>query len=397
MPATVSRTVFVLILLTTAVLSNGRAQILTTVGDPVRGERLFKEKACARCHGVRARGTANASSLEKVARQRTPLELAATIWNHSPEMSAKARELGIVRPALTGTETGDVLAFLYSLSFVDQPGDPARGLLLLKQKQCVSCHAAGGGARTDAPDLKQLARFATPAAMLHAMWGHAADMQEEMRAQRIQRVTFAGDDMAHILAYFRSVAGSGSDHSQITGDAREGAKLFAVKGCTRCHSIHRRGGHIGQDLGSHKLPRTPSAMAGLLWNHGSRMRQLMDRYAVPLPKFTRDELLNVVAYLYFLGFDDPPGDPLKGRALFSARGCARCHGTGTDSRKRAGPDLSQSQAVLSSLEAARLMWEHAPKMEAQLKQLGIKWPQFGRGELADLIAYLNSLQTTSTR
>ena len=396
MPGTVSRTGFVLVLVALTSVSEAAAQIMTAVGDPVNGERLFKEKACARCHGVRAGGTTNAPALGKVARQRSPLELAATIWNHSPEMSAKARELGIRRPPLTATETGDVLAFLYSLSFVDDPGNPKRGLALLKQKQCLVCHSDGSAKPTDAPDLKQLVDFASAQAMLHAMWVHAADMQEEMRAQQIRRVTFAGTDMADIVAYLQSIGGR-KQNAVISGDAREGAKLFAVKGCTRCHSINRYGGHVGQDLGSHKLPRTPSGMAGLLWNHGSRMRQLMDRYAVPLPKFTREELLNVVAYLYFLGFDDPPGDPLKGRALFSARGCARCHGTGADTRTRTGPDLSQSQAVLSSLEAARLMWEHAPKMEARLTQLGIKWPEFARGELADLIAYINSLQTTSLR
>lgn len=397
MAAILARTGCVLFLLATAAMADVRAQMLTTVGDAERGARLFNEKACARCHGLGAHGTTKAPPLEMVARQRTPLELAATIWNHSPAMSAKARELGITRPVLSGAETGDVLAYLYSLGFVDEPGDPKRGLLVLKQKQCLACHVDGDAAPTDAPGLKRLARFASPAAMLHAMWGHAADMQDEMRAQQLQRVTFASNDMAHILAYFRGIAGSASGSSQIKGDAREGAKLFTVKGCTRCHAIHGYGGRIASDLGARKLPRTPSAMAGLLWNHGSRMRLLMDRYGMPQPTFTRDELLNVVAYLYFLGFNDQPGDPLKGRSLFRTHGCVRCHATGPDARSHTGPDLSQSQAVLSSLEAARLMWEHAPRMEARLNELGMKWPQLGRGELADLIAYLASLQKASSR
>jgi cytochrome c2 len=397
MAAILARTGCLLFLLATAATSSGRAQMLTTVGDPERGARLFNEKACARCHGAGAHGTTKAPALDRITRRRTPLELAAAIWNHSPGMSAKARELGIARPVLSGTETGDLLAFLYSLGFVDEPGDPKRGLLLLKQKQCLACHVSGDAAPTDAPALNRLARFASPAAMLHAMWGHAADMQDEMRAHQLPRVTFASYDMSHIQAYFRSISGAASQPTALKGDAREGAKLFAVKGCTRCHAIHGHGSRIASDLGSRNLPRTPSAMAGLLWNHGSRMRLLMDRYGMPQPTLTRDELLNVVAYLYFLGFNDPPGDPLKGRALFRTHGCARCHATGPEVRSRTAPDLSQSQALLSSLEAARLMWQHAPKMEARLKELGMKWPQFGRGELADLIAYLSSLQTASTR
>ncbi|HEX6558625.1 MAG TPA: c-type cytochrome [Longimicrobiales bacterium] len=373
------------------------AQLLSSIGDPARGERLFKDK-CTRCHGADAGGTTSAPALRKAGQPRQPLELAGLIWNHSPQMTAKARDLGVGRPVLTGAETGDVLAYLYSLNFVDAPGNAARGLVLLKEKKCVTCHTAGTPAPTDAPSLRDLARFGSSVAMLDAMWWHAADMQDEMRAQQLQRVTLNGDDMSHILTYLRSLAGSAqSAPTRLSGDAREGAKLFSVKGCNRCHAIYGYGGRIASDLGVRSLPRTPGAIAGLLWNHGSRMRQLMERYGVPLPNFTRDELTNLVAYLYFLGFSDPAGDAARGRALFLSRGCVRCHATRSDARALVGPDLSRSQAVLSPLEAARLMWDHAPKMESKLREYGLKWPQFQHNELSDLLAYLNSLPTASRR
>ena len=370
---------------------NAPAQLLTSIGDPSRGERIFNSKACARCHGAQAGGTSRAPALRGTAKLRHPLELAGIIWNHSPQMSAKARQLGVARPVLTGSETGDVLAFLYSLSYADEPGNAARGLVLLKDKHCLTCHTNGKPAPTDAPSLRDLAKFGTSVAMLDAMWLHAADMQDEMRAQQLRRVVFNPDDMAHIITYLRTLNGARPAVQPLAGDAREGAKLFSVKGCNRCHAIYGYGGHVGPDLGTRSLPRTPSAIAGLVWNHGSRMRQLMDRYHVPLPVFTRGEMMDLVAYLYFLGFSDPVGDAAHGRILFQSLGCARCHATGAGERARVGPDLSRSQAVLSRLEAARLMWEHAPRMEARLHEYGLKWPQFKQNELSDLLAYLTSL------
>lgn len=374
--------------------SSAQAQLLTSIGDPAHGERLFREKQCSRCHGGGGDGSRVGPSVQKTALRRKPLELAGVIWNHSPEMTARARALGIARPVLSGAETGDILAYLYSLGFVDVPGNAARGLVLLKEKRCLTCHTNGRTAGpTDAPTLRDLTRFGSSVAMLDAMWRHSADMQDEMRAQQLRRIAFAADDMAHIITYLSTLAGPTKVSGQLRGDARDGATLFTVKGCSRCHAVYGFGGHVAPDLGTRKLPRSPSAIAGVLWNHGSRMRLVMERYGVPLPEFRDGELMNLVAYLYFLGFSDPVGDITRGRALFAARGCARCHGTSGDARTRVGPDLSRSQAVLSSLEAARLMWEHAPKMESRLKEFGLRWPQFEHSELADLLAYITSLPT----
>ncbi|HSL72031.1 MAG TPA: hypothetical protein VK864_17415, partial [Longimicrobiales bacterium] len=60
-----------------------------------------------------------------------------------------------------------------------------------------------------------------------------------------------------------------------------------------------------------------------------------------------------------------------------------------------GPDLARSQAVLSPMEAARLMWQHAPSMQQRLQDMRIAWPQLNGAELSDLIAYLSSLPSAS--
>jgi hypothetical protein len=49
------------------------------------------------------------------------------MWNHGPEMWLEMKERGIERPDFNGEEMADVIAYLYFLKFVDQPGNPVEG------------------------------------------------------------------------------------------------------------------------------------------------------------------------------------------------------------------------------------------------------------------------------
>ncbi len=84
----------------------------------------------------------------------------------------------------------------------------------------------------------------------------------------------------------------------------------------------------------------------------------------------------------------PSGKPVRGAALFKDKGCVRCHaikGSGGNSAPELGSDLdvrrTPSQLVVS-------MWNHAPRMWAQMKAKEIAYPKLGEQEVADLFAYL---------
>jgi len=307
-------------------------------------------------------------------------------------MTAKMRELGIPRPVLSGSEMADVMAFLYSLNYFDQPGDAVRGAGLFRDKQCIACHAAGGAGAPIGPPVEKLSDFGSPLLMIQAMWNHGPDMQERMKALGIPRLVLQGADMADILAFLRKEGKREGLFSKalVPGDPKEGWKLFTIKGCIRCHSVQGQGGKVGSDLSRRRLPQSPSGLAALLWNHGSRMQEEMPRRGVPPPTFRGTEISDLVAYLYFVGFFDPQADPTRGRAVFASKGCVRCHAV-NGKGGTVGPDLARSEAVLSPAEAARLMWNHAPFMEVRMKELGISWPIFEKDEMADLLAYLTSL------
>ncbi len=82
-----------------------------------------------------------------------------------------------------------------------------------------------------------------------------------------------------------------------------------------------------------------------------------------------------------------PRDPGKGGRLFISKGCIACHSIYGEGGN-IGPDLGRSTVGLNLPELAAAMWNHTPSMGRQLGLLGQERPQFGRGEMAALTAFL---------
>jgi mono/diheme cytochrome c family protein len=106
-------------------------------------------------------------------------------------------------------------------------------------------------------------------------------------------------------------------------------------------------------------------------------------------------MADLIAYLHFLHYIDPPGNPSAGRALFRSKGCVTCHSAAGEGGTLA-PDLSQSAAASSPIEWASRMWNHAPAMEQLIKERELPWPRFTAGEMRDLVAYVRSGAPTAT-
>ena len=74
-------------------------------GDAVRGERLFREKACAGCHGSGAPYLAHGE-------ESSSYGMLAVLWYHGPEMLRQMKAKKVAWPQFTGGEINDVIAFL---------------------------------------------------------------------------------------------------------------------------------------------------------------------------------------------------------------------------------------------------------------------------------------------
>ena len=60
-----------------------------------------------------------------------------------------------------------------------------------------------------------------------------------------------------------------------------------------------------------------------------------------------------------------------------------------------GPDLAQSETVLTPLALATAMWDHAPAMYDQMQVSDAEWPRFEGDEMRDLATYLRELAIAS--
>jgi mono/diheme cytochrome c family protein len=172
-----------------------------------------------------------------------------------------------------------------------------------------------------------------------------------------------------------------------------GARLFAGKMCARCHALGDGESRVGPDLGRIHFSGTVMDLAGTLWNHSLVMREKMRDMKVPEPTLSSREMAELIAFLtayrYYLTEIGEPGDPARGRLVFDAKRCGRCHGAQDDWRKPA-PSLFPSPRRVSAIAMAQAMWNHGGDMETEMRRAGVSWPQFAGREMADLLAYLET-------
>ncbi len=354
--------------------------------SPLEGSRLFAVKGCLGCHGVHGVGGTAGPDLGRGILKRPLLEIAAVMWNHAPGMEHVFQERRVARPTFEPSEMASLLAFLYYLGSLDPPGDAERGALLYRQKGCQGCHALNGVGGRVGPDLGRYSRYASPLFLTTALWNRGTAMARAMEAGRVERPTFQGTDIPDLLAYIRS-AGSGVERVYAPpGSPKRGEALFAGKRCLECHSVRGHGGKVGPDLAT-QVSGSLMRIAGAMWNHGPRMWTKMQERGIEVPSLSTEEMSDLVSYLYFLQFIDPPGDPRRGQAVYRDKRCGSCHEAAGP--KRVAPQLVEvAENLKTPLAVITAMWNHAGRMTEIMVEENVAWPVLKGGEMADLIAYL---------
>lgn len=284
-------------------------------------------------------------------------------------------------------------------------GDPRTGSLLFQKKGCVQCHAVNGVGGRLAPDLgvRALPRSGLDE-LVSAMWNHAPRMWEVMRKQKLPYPSLSRQDMAHLFAYMYTAT-----YAEEPGDMLKGKKLFADKGCIRCHSVHGEGGSIGPDLSARRDLATPIAWTQAMWNHSPAMEGTLRQLDMAWPKFEDREMNDLLAYVRESGGDwgpslavccfQPqaehgmlPADADHGQRLFREKLCIRCHAVDGQT-KGTGPVLGPGRRLPPTfVQLAGLMWNHTPGMMKAMAQQGFPRPVLKGQEMADLIAYLYRLR-----
>jgi len=356
------------------------------------GWDVFANKGCGKCHALRGGGGGAGPDLGRITTGKSFFELGAAMWNHLPKMGAKMREAGIERPTLTPRETSDLLAFLFTAQYFDEPGDAKAGETLFASKGCVQCHAVGGKGGSVGPALDALKKSNSPVLVAAAMWNHGPKMAETMKAKGIPRPAFEGREMVDLIAYIVEAGKDpGGDTTQVVpGTPERGEKLFAERRCATCHAVSGKGGKVGPDLGraGHHLSLT--GFAARMWNHGPAMWAKMKQRGIEPPTLGGQDMADILAYLYTSRYFDPQASPGRGAQLVNAKACASCHSVRGQGGKLAA-DFAKSSVVATPASLIAAMWNHSTYMEAKARKQDVAWPLLSGQELADVSAYLGSL------
>ncbi len=355
-------------------------------GRPRVGSELYRAKGCVLCHDGVGSGETGAPSLaaESASRSR-PDQLVTIMWNHGPQMWERMQEEGVLHPEFNQQEMADLLAYLYTVRYVGEPGNPAQGEILFESKHCAACHAVRGRGGRSAKDLSAAQSAASSVGWAAAMWNHPALRGESTYSR------FAGREMTDIVSYVRGGSVAPRLESQLlTADFGRGWKVFREKSCMACHSVKDEAGRIGPELGpGHELPSTVVELAGSIWNHSPAMWQAMEHLHIERPAFRETEIADLIAFLYSFRYAEPGGSAKVGEVLFAGRGCSRCHGPLGLGTPR-GPGLRGRGKTFTSVTMAAALWRHGPAMYRRARDLGLPWPRLAENDVGDLITFLNT-------
>ncbi len=364
------------------------AQQIELPQNPLKGQIVFEEKGCIECHAIGGYGGTEGPDLSQELYFGSVLELASVIWNHTPQMNRRFRQLRIDRPQFTETEMLDLFGFLYYLRYLGEPGGVAKGKKLLDTKGCVSCHRVGGQGGTAGPDFEKIQHYASPLYIVQAMWNHGPNMQEQIKKSGMKYPTLSGQDIVDITVFIRQATVGSVEVRMSPGDPNKGREVFKVKSCGNCHLVEGKAKKIGPNLSKIQLKKGVTEVASLMWNHGPVMMERMKKESVEWPRFDANEMADLIAYLYFLGFEDKPGDPSRGEKVFQQNGCTDCHKSGGGGK---APDLSTATPFDSPVQMIQLMWNHATEMEDLFIAHNKEWPQLETADMCDIYAYLRKI------
>lgn len=173
--------------------------------DPRRGWALFRKKACIACHAVRGEGGTGAPDLG-AGRPLPPTltQVAAMMWNHSPEMWAAMQAKGIERPSFEGQEMADLIAFLYSVRYFELAGSPLVGQELFTERACGRCHGVEGQGGEFGPRLRGQRRLLTSVTLAEALWAHGPRMYKRAQELGLGWPILKESDLGHLLAFLNS-------------------------------------------------------------------------------------------------------------------------------------------------------------------------------------------------
>ncbi|KPK82607.1 MAG: hypothetical protein AMS25_01790 [Gemmatimonas sp. SM23_52] len=276
---------------------------------------------------------------------------------------------------------------------VEPTQNPLAGSEVFRAKGCGECHAVNGLGATVGPDLGRIARRRSFHELAATLWNHIPLMADFMQERGITHPEMDAREAADLIGFLFTL-----DYFDAPGDVDLGKDLFTEKSCFVCHRVDVFGGEVGPNLDFLGQYGSPILVAATMWNHGAPMADSMKARGIKRPLFQPGELVDLIAYLQSVApqpLEGPvyvlPGRAEAGRVIFVEKRCNECHsvqGVGG----RLASDLAEWGRQWGLTEFAAAMWNKEPAMSGLLAGREMSMPHIGGVEMADLVAYLYSIE-----
>jgi cytochrome c2 len=267
-------------------------------------------------------------------------------------------------------------------------GNAENGWELFREKNCMRCHAVWGEGGDVGPDLGRTRAFGhvTAGQLAAMMWNHVPRMWEKMEEGGIRLTPISPEEMSHLFAFLLFIR-----YADEPGNPVEGKSLLAKHSCDTCHSIDAQGGTVGPDLAKWARFVNPVVWAQKMWRHALEMKEKMTAMGIAWPQFSGQDLNNIVAYIRSRTAGEAkeyiqPGSAARGEKLFETRGCSSCHAMG--GLRGVGPDLLKAELADSLSGIATRMWNHAPRMQQEIRKRNLDTVDLTAQDMADITTYL---------
>jgi mono/diheme cytochrome c family protein len=337
--------------------------------DARNGALVLEQQGCQRCHPVRGLGLEHETPQVapdlggRLAPTYGPHTLASALWNHTPAMWAEFTANGVAPPNATESDWQDLFAYLYSLQFFEPPGEVGRGKQVLESKRCTGCHSLSNAPNGRAPSVQNWAHMDDPVVLVYQLWNHASSMKSTFKRNKIEWKMMTGRDLVDLTAYVQNVQ-SLVPNGEFSLPAPETGKPLFDANCGLCH-------RDTMSLAMKLRNKTWMDIGADIWNHSQKMPTV--RLVSP------DDMRKLLAYVWQLQYDGPPGSRVLGQKAFVDKGCIECH---------QGPLGNGKRITAFSIVAAA--WGPTRAAHHLMLEKGTPWPNLSPADVSNLVAYLNS-------
>jgi len=201
-----------------------------------------------------------------------------------------------------------------------------------------------------------------PVVLVYQLWNHASSMKATFKLNKIEWKTLNGRDLMDLTAYVQNVQRQ-APISEFSLPAPETGKPLFDANCGLCH-------RDTMSLAMKLRNKTWMDIGADIWNHSQQMPTIR--------LVSSDDMRKLLAYVWQLQYDGPPGSRALGQKAFVDKGCIECH---------QGP-LKGGRITAFSIVAAA--WGPARAAHHRMLEKGDPWPNLSPADVSNLVAYLNS-------